>query len=128
MLKHVFIIKKKLCQSFWQLVKAFRFEAKKIEGDPFEPLPSFLWSFYWVLGLTFRRKKEILSEHSTLAFSSPIATLSYQDAYANNHGSEKLHFTFALTSLCRSSGFCFPRHKLCERKTIKCFCMMLNKY
>ena len=30
--KHVFIIKKQLCQSFQQLVKAFRFEAKKIEG------------------------------------------------------------------------------------------------
>ena len=31
-LKHVFIIKEKLCQSFWQLVKSFTFEAKKIEG------------------------------------------------------------------------------------------------
>ena len=32
MSKHVFIIKEQLCQSFWQLVKAFRFEAKKVEG------------------------------------------------------------------------------------------------
>ena len=32
MSKHVFIIKEQLCQSFWQLVKAFRFEAKKIDG------------------------------------------------------------------------------------------------
>ena len=30
MSKHVFIIRAQLCQSFLQLVKAFRFEAKKI--------------------------------------------------------------------------------------------------
>ena len=34
MSKHVFIIKEQLCESFWQLVKVFRFEAKKIEGGP----------------------------------------------------------------------------------------------
>ena len=32
MSRHVFIIKEQLCQSFWQLVNAFRFEAEKIEG------------------------------------------------------------------------------------------------
>ena len=32
MSKHVFVIKEKLSQSFWQLVKAFRFENKKIEN------------------------------------------------------------------------------------------------
>ena len=37
--KHVFIIKEQLCQSFCQLVKAFRFVAKKIEGGPFDPPP-----------------------------------------------------------------------------------------
>ena len=39
MSKHVFSIKEQLCQSFWQFVKAFRFEAKKIEegGCPFDP-------------------------------------------------------------------------------------------
>ena len=32
MSKHLFVIKEQLCQSFWQLVKAFWFEAKKIEA------------------------------------------------------------------------------------------------
>ena len=35
MSKHVFIIKEQLCQSFRQSVKAFRFEAKKGEGELF---------------------------------------------------------------------------------------------
>ena len=38
--KHLFIIKEQLCQSFWQLVMAFRFDAKKIgggSGGPFDP-------------------------------------------------------------------------------------------
>ena len=40
MTKHVFIIKERLCQSFWQLVKAFRFEAKKSQGEggPLDPI------------------------------------------------------------------------------------------
>ena len=41
MLKHAFIIKEQLCQSFRQLIKAFRFVAKKIGGrggGPFDPL------------------------------------------------------------------------------------------
>ena len=39
MAKNVFIIKEKLCQSFWQLVKAFRFEATKIKGRSVRPPP-----------------------------------------------------------------------------------------
>ena len=45
MSKHVFIIKEQLCLSFWQLVKAFRFETKKIEEGgavrPPTPLEAF---------------------------------------------------------------------------------------
>ena len=37
MSKYVFVIKEQLCQSFWLLIKVFRFEAKKIEGGPFNP-------------------------------------------------------------------------------------------
>ena len=39
MSKHIFIIKEQLCQTFWQLVKEFRFKAKKSGmGGPFDPL------------------------------------------------------------------------------------------
>ena len=41
MTKHVFVIKEQMCQSFWQLVKAFRFEAKKIEGEVHSTPPSY---------------------------------------------------------------------------------------
>ena len=42
MSKHIFMVKEQLYQSFWQLVKAFRFEAKKIDGGFIRPHP---WSF-----------------------------------------------------------------------------------
>ena len=39
MLKHVFIIEEQLCQSFWQVGKAFRFEAKKSRARAVRPPP-----------------------------------------------------------------------------------------
>ena len=51
MSKHVFIITEHWCQSFWQLVKLFRFEAKKIEErGSVRPSPRPLESS-WVKGI-----------------------------------------------------------------------------
>ena len=53
MSKHVFVIKEQLCQSFWQLIKAFTFETKNIKGEgesiqpPFEAFRVKLKFFTW---------------------------------------------------------------------------------
>ena len=46
-MSHAFITKEQLCQSFWQLVKVFRFEAKKTEAAL--PLPLKASRVKWLL-------------------------------------------------------------------------------
>ena len=63
------------------------------------------------------------------AWANSIGTLSNEDGNANDNGSEKSHFWFALLFIVHwSLGFSFFALNFVNRKTMECFSMKLNKY